>query len=504
MYSDMSDAIQPGMSFEAIIRKFAELGRVQDAVDRIEEWVDEQLTSHRKPGGPLEQRLGDGGWIQVSERKTDDGGTVTIVNDITERKLAEKALEDKEKQLRIALDNMPGGLAVNDSNATYTVVNNWIREFLSLPNGIMEPGTEVKKLLRYLAERGMYGPGEVEQIVQQHLDVLTKGRESTIAEIVTEEGFHLQVYRQPLSEGGNAAIFTDITELKRAEEALRVAKDEADESAKVVAEKNKMLESLSSKLSKYLAPQVYASIFAGHQSVEVASKRKKLSIFFSDIVGFTETTDNLESEELTNLLNDYLTEMSTIALDYGATIDKYIGDAILAFFGDPESKGVEEDAKNCVNMAIAMQRRLRELEQEWRGRGLERPFRVRMGISTGFCTVGNFGSRDRMDYTIIGNEVNLAARLEAKAEAGGILVSHETYALTDEIVMAEEQPPLTVKGFAAPVKCYKIVGIYENLVEEGKIIRNVQDGISLLVDLTKRDKASAIQALEDIVSQLKD
>ena len=292
--------------------------------------------------------------------------------------------------------------------------------------------------------------------------------------------------------------------LKRTEEALRVAKDEADESAKVVAEKNKMLESLSSKLSKYLAPQVYASIFAGQQSVEVASKRKKLSIFFSDIVGFTETTDNLESEELTHLLNDYLTEMSTIALDHGATIDKYIGDAMLAFFGDPESKGVEEDAKACVNMAIAMQRRLRELEQEWRGRGLERPFRVRMGISTGFCTVGNFGSRDRMDYTIIGNEVNLAARLEAMAEAGGILVSHETYALTDEIVMAEEQPPLTVKGFAAPVKCYKIVGIYENLVEEGKIIRNVQDGISLLVDLTKRDKASAIQALEDILSQLED
>ena len=94
--------------------------------------------------------------------------------------------------------------------------------------------------------------------------------------------------------------------------------------------------------------------------------------------------------------------MSKIALEYGATIDKYVGDAIVIFFGDPETKGVKEDAKACVNMAIAMQRRMRELEKEWQDRGLQRPFQIRIGISTGFCTVGNFGSQDRMDYTIIG------------------------------------------------------------------------------------------------------
>ena len=98
-----------------------------------------------------------------------------------------------------------------------------------------------------------------------------------------------------------------------------------------LAEKNQLLEDLSSKLSRYLSPQVYQSIFRGEQNVEIASKRKKLTIFFSDIVDFTETTDSLESEELTSLLNHYLTEMSKIALEYGATIDKYVGDAILAF-----------------------------------------------------------------------------------------------------------------------------------------------------------------------------
>ncbi len=152
---------------------------------------------------------------------------------------------------------------------------------------------------------------------------------------------------------------------------------------------------------------------------------------------------------MTNLLNHYLTEMSKIALDYGATIDKYVGDAIVAFFGDPETRGVKEDAKTCVNMAIAMQRRMRELHSEWLDMGLERPFQLRIGINTGCCTVGNFGSQDRMDYTIIGNEVNLAARLQDHAQVGGILLAHETYALVKNMVLAEEQAAVSAKGFVA-------------------------------------------------------
>lgn len=264
-----------------------------------------------------------------------------------------------------------------------------------------------------------------------------------------------------------------------------------------------MLEALSSKLSKYLSPQLYRSIFIGEQNVEFASKRKKLTIFFSDIAAFTETTDNLESEELTEVLNHYLTEMSAIALEYGATIDKYIGDAILLFFGDPETRGVQEDAKACVMMAIAMQRRMRQLEQEWRNRGLERPFRIRMGISTGFCTVGNFGSQDRMDYTIIGNEVNLASRLESVAEVGSILLAQETNALVRDIVLTEEQPPITVKGFLKPINTFKIVGTYDELVETGKIMLQEGKGLRVVVDLTKQDKSEAIAILEEVLAQLK-
>ena len=140
-----------------------------------------------------------------------------------------------------------------------------------------------------------------------------------------------------------------------------------------LAETNRKLEGLSRKLAKYLSPQIYNSIFTGERSAEISAHRKKLTIFFSDIADFTQTTDSLESEELTGLLNHYLTEMSTIALAHGATIDKYIGDAILAFFGDPESRGVREDALACVKMAIAMQRRMRELQGEWMNVGTEKP-----------------------------------------------------------------------------------------------------------------------------------
>jgi class 3 adenylate cyclase len=144
----------------------------------------------------------------------------------------------------------------------------------------------------------------------------------------------------------------------------------------------------------------------------VKAQRKKLTIYFSDIKDFTATTENMSSEDLTYLLNKYFTEMSTIALSHGATIDKFVGDAMLMFFGDPETRGVKEDALACVRMAIAMQRRMRDLQSMWREKGYENPFQVRIGINTGFCNVGNFGSDARMDYTVIGAEVNLAARPE--------------------------------------------------------------------------------------------
>lgn len=290
----------------------------------------------------------------------------------------------------------------------------------------------------------------------------------------------------------------------RNEQQLNALSQEQRRANEIIATKNKELEALSKKLSKYLSPQIYHSIFTGAQNVEIASNRKKLTIFFSDVVDFTETTDKLESEDLTHLLNRYLTEMSNIALKHGATIDKYIGDAIMVFFGDPESKGVKEDARACVRMAIAMLRRMRELHAEWQELGAVKPFHLRIGIDTGYVTVGNFGSDDRMDYTIIGSVVNLTARLQSFAEIDGILLGHETYSLVKDEVAAEEREPIKMKGFAEPIRCYKVLGLYDDLADEGMVIREEADGFKFLLDLQKRDRAEAIAALESILARLKE
>ncbi|TIL80283.1 MAG: adenylate/guanylate cyclase domain-containing protein, partial [Mesorhizobium sp.] len=162
---------------------------------------------------------------------------------------------------------------------------------------------------------------------------------------------------------------------------------------------------------------------------------------------------------LTALLNEYFTEMSMIALKHEATVDKFIGDALLVFFGDPETKGVEEDARACLRMAVDMQRRLEQLNRLWRDRGIEQPFRARMGINTGYCNVGNFGSDDRMDYTIIGAEANLAARLQSIAEPGGICLSYETYALVRDLVRARPLAPIAMKGISREVVPYEVEGL---------------------------------------------
>jgi len=148
---------------------------------------------------------------------------------------------------------------------------------------------------------------------------------------------------------------------------------------------NEFLASLSMKISRYLSPQIYKSIFSGQKDVTISTERKKLTIFFSDIKDFTATTERLQPEQITQLLNEYFTEMSGIALAHGGTVDKFVGDAMLVFFGDPETKGDAEDARACLRMAIEMQHRIASLNAKWRGSGIEHPFRVRMGINTGFC-----------------------------------------------------------------------------------------------------------------------
>lgn len=252
-----------------------------------------------------------------------------------------------------------------------------------------------------------------------------------------------------------SGILRDVTMRRWAEQRIEAANE-------ALAEKNQQLEALSAKLAKYLSRQVYDSIFEGRTEVRVQSYRKLLTVFFSDIQGFADLTDMMEAEPLSDLLNEYLSEMSAIATRHGGTIDKFIGDGIMIFFGDPDSRGATEDALACARMALDMRERIFQLRDDWHRRGVTHPLRVRMGINTGYCTVGNFGSEDRLDYTIVGGQVNAASRLEACAEPDQILISHQTWALVNAHMRCEPVGETKVKGIARPLLTYSMVGPLEN------------------------------------------
>jgi class 3 adenylate cyclase len=265
-------------------------------------------------------------------------------------------------------------------------------------------------------------------------------------------------------------------------------------------------EGIARQLSRYLPRQIYDSIFSGNQSIEIKTQRKLLTVFFSDIQGFTHISSVIQPEVLTHYINAYFTEMSDIAAKYGGTIDKYIGDAMMVFFGDPDSRGPEEDALACVRMAYEMQQRLSELHIQWQREGLQHPFITRIGINTGYCNVGNFGSHSRMAYTILGGEVNLAARIESKCEPGGVLISHETYARVKDFVEVSERDLLELKGIAEPVKTYAIVKVSDTNRSHKSDLRLDLKGLDKMVikpaNLSMPDRLSLVARLRDIANTL--
>jgi len=238
------------------------------------------------------------------------------------------------------------------------------------------------------------------------------------------------------------------------------------------------------QLAKYVSPNLREAIESG-RSARLSSQRKRLVVFFSDIVGFSAIADEMDESSLTQIINHYLTEMSKIALEYGGTIDKFIGDAVMVFFGDPRTRGPKEDCLACVSMALAMRQRVVELQDQWRKLGLTRPLEIRMGISTGFCTVGNFGTESRLHYTLLGSEVNLASRLETSARPGEILVSHATWLFIQDQILCRDQGELEVKGFKHPIKVYSVVDHRKHLGAHHPCVDYRTEGFALFMDLDK-------------------
>ncbi len=210
-------------------------------------------------------------------------------------------------------------------------------------------------------------------------------------------------------------------------------------------------------LSSYVAPQLAEKILDGEVAPIWGHSREKLTLFFSDIKDFTPITDSMEPEDMARLLNEYFTKMNEIILEYGGTLANIQGDALFVIFGAPDQTDDRDHALRCVRMAIAMQRKMSTLQQKWFAEGVEQPLEIRCGISTGMATVGGFGSEDRKEYTAMGMQVNLAARLESACEPGGILISHATWALIKEDITCELRGELEVKGVSRSVRAYTVI-----------------------------------------------
>jgi len=209
-------------------------------------------------------------------------------------------------------------------------------------------------------------------------------------------------------------------------------------------------------ISRYVASQLVEQVRQGDFTALGSHSRRRLTLFFSDIEGFSSVADDVEPEDLSEVLNEYLSEMTAIGERYGATIDKFVGDAIMIFFGAPTATTDRDHALRAVRMAVEMQRRMLELGDKWRSEGFRRPFRIRIGINTGQATVGSFGSSGRMDYTAIGRQVNLAARLQVHCEAGRILLSQSTWMLVRDDVPCVPKGEIQVKGLLRPVVVYEV------------------------------------------------
>jgi class 3 adenylate cyclase len=180
------------------------------------------------------------------------------------------------------------------------------------------------------------------------------------------------------------------------------------------------------------------------------------------MVGFTDLSDTLEPEELAHVLNEYLREMTALIVSHGGTLIDFAGDGVLVIYGAPSASDEQVQALQATRTAVAMRARVRELAAGLRRRGIPAELQIRVGMNTGHCTLGVFGSDVMRAYKAIGFTVNIAARLQTAADPGSILCGFRTYALVEDVVLAARREPLTVKGASRPVDAWEILELRES------------------------------------------
>ena len=207
------------------------------------------------------------------------------------------------------------------------------------------------------------------------------------------------------------------------------------------------------QLKTFISPQMVNLIMSGQMNYDFSPRRAELTMLFSDLRGFTSLCDELEPEELAPILNEYLTEMTEIIFQHGGTIDRYLGDGIMTFFGAPIPD--EKHPENAVSTALAMQAKLSELKEKWLG-DAQRELGTGIGITTGYVTVGSFGPKSHKEYTVSGSNANIASRLSKIAEMAQVLISPRTCARVGDLFEVEPLGQRQFKGRATPMMVYHV------------------------------------------------
>ena len=510
MYDAPRDLLQPGRPYPDFLRYLAENGYYGEG--DLDDLVARRVESLRNPSGrSFEDRTADGRWLRIRRRRAAAGGAVTVMTDITEQKQAEGILAEKEAQLHVALDNMPGALVYTDEDLNIVVCNERFKDMYGAPRELLQPGRFYPDFLRYLAVNGYYGTGDVDALVAERVESL-RNPSGRSFEDHTPDGRWLRIRRRRAAAGGTVTVMTDITEQKRAERELVEAKQRTEEANKLVIEKNRILEGLYaelqdkkrqveeqaaelaewnttlesrvaeqvsqigrySRLTRFLSPKVSDLIMSGETDDPLKTRRAEITVVYVDLRGFTGFTETAEPEEVISVLRQYHAELGRLVVEYDGTIEHMAGDGMMVLFNAPMP--VENHELQAIRMTLAMRESLTALSLSWRKRGHELGFGA--GIAGGYVTIGTIGFEQRLDYGAIGPACNLAARLCGEAKDKQILIAPRVLSKVEAQIEVEPAGDLVLKGFQRPVPAHNILGISRAGLEQSTSTSTNRDGAS--------------------------
>lgn len=222
------------------------------------------------------------------------------------------------------------------------------------------------------------------------------------------------------------------------------------------ATEEKEKKKIKSIFQRYVSSQVVEELLMNPDRVVLGGRRKEITVLFADIRNFTGMASGMGPEEVVSILNEFFTMITEIIFRYNGTLDKYMGDAVMAIYGAPVEE--KNHAEKALETALEMQEGTGLLGKRFLERGIE-PIKIGIGITTGDAIIGNIGSLRRMEYTAIGDSVNLAARLEELAKPDQILISEKTYQMVKDIVNTRVLEPMTIRGKAELVQVYEVLGL---------------------------------------------